>query len=328
MSGADLLQAGPQDSGHEKADAAMRAPFAVDDAAPAPGTITGSESLTEPVDAVAKPGVTFPGVGCGLAILRDGRLLMAKRMKAPEAGHWTIVGGKVDHGETAAEAARREGEEESGLTIGAVNFLCLSEHIIPADRQHWVSLIYVTEETTGEPWLTEPDKIAEIGWFPLDALPAPMSVFARDAVAALCATPIAPAPDIGHLRSLEECLHQPAIRAVPEAVAALLAEDFLEIGSSGQIYRQRDEMIAAMAKDAKAGTRRTVEAWDYQLRPIAPGQAQLLYRTGERIDGALVHIRLRSSLWGWADGRWQMRFHQGTPAAPDSSAGKQEHHQA
>ena len=127
-------------------------------------------------------------------------------------------------------AARREAEEESGLTIGAIRFLCLSEHIIPADRQHWVSLIYVTEETTGEPWLTEPDKISEIGWFDLDALPTPLSVFARDAVAALRAAH-APAADLDQLRVLEERLHQPAIRAIPEAIESLRAEEFVEIGT-------------------------------------------------------------------------------------------------
>jgi len=135
---------------------------------------------------MARPGVDFPGVGCGLVIQRaDGRVLLCKRLKAPEAGHWNIVGGKVDHGEPSAEAARREAEEESGLTIGAVEFLCVAEEVIAADRQHWVSLIYMARDFTGEPWLTEPDKLSEIGWFALDDLPQPLSVFSKTAFAAL-----------------------------------------------------------------------------------------------------------------------------------------------
>lgn len=135
---------------------------------------------------MARPGVDFPGVGCGLVIQRaDGRVLLCKRLKAPEAGHWNIVGGKVDHGEPSAEAARREAEEESGLTIGAVEFLCVAEEVIAADRQHWVSLIYLARDFTGEPWLTEPDKLSEIGWFALDDLPQPLSVFSKTAFAAL-----------------------------------------------------------------------------------------------------------------------------------------------
>lgn len=135
---------------------------------------------------MTKPGVDFPGVGCGLVIQRaDGRVLLCKRLKAPEAGHWNIVGGKVDAMEHSSEAARREAEEESGLKIGAVEFLCLSEEIIEADLQHWVSLIYVTREFEGEPWLTEPDKLSEIGWFDPEDPPMPLSAFSARAFQAL-----------------------------------------------------------------------------------------------------------------------------------------------
>jgi 8-oxo-dGTP diphosphatase len=125
------------------------------------------------------PGIDFPGLGVGLAILRDGKLLLCRRMKAPEAGHWNIVGGKVDHGEPAADAASREAEEETGLTIGPITYLGVTEQIIKADGQHWVSLLYKATETEGEPQLTEPDKLSEIGWYDLDALPEPLSVFTR-----------------------------------------------------------------------------------------------------------------------------------------------------
>ena len=131
---------------------------------------------------MAQPGIDFPGVGCGLVIRRDGKVLLYKRVKSPEAGHWSIAGGKVDHMEHAVEAARREAEEESGLTIGNVRFLCISEQIIPADRQHWLSLIYVTDDVTGTAQLTEPDKLSDMGWFDVDDLPSPLSLFARDAI--------------------------------------------------------------------------------------------------------------------------------------------------
>lgn len=128
---------------------------------------------------MGQPGLDFPGLGVGLAILRDGKLLLCRRMKAPEAGHWNIVGGKVDHMEPAEIAARREAEEETGLSIGSIRYLGMTEQLIEADRQHWVSLLYVTDDTTGEPQLTEPDKLSEIGWFNLGDLPQPLSVFTR-----------------------------------------------------------------------------------------------------------------------------------------------------
>ncbi|QEE44042.1 NUDIX domain-containing protein [Rhizobium sp. WL3] len=128
---------------------------------------------------MGQPGIHFPGLGVGLAILRDGKLLLCKRMKAPEAGHWNIVGGKVDHMEPAEFAARREAEEETGLSIGSIRYFGMTEQLIEADRQHWVSLLYVSEDTTGEPLLTEPDKLSAIGWFDLDDLPQPLSVFTK-----------------------------------------------------------------------------------------------------------------------------------------------------
>ena len=134
---------------------------------------------------MAFPGIDFPGLGCGLAIFRDGKILLCRRLKAPEAGHWSIVGGKVDHMERAEDAARREAEEESGLSIRSTRFLCISEQMIEADRQHWISLIYATDDFSGEARLTEPDKLSDIGWFDLTALPQPLSRFAADAVRAL-----------------------------------------------------------------------------------------------------------------------------------------------
>ena len=132
-----------------------------------------------------RPGTDFPGVGTGLAIIRDGKLLLYRRALPPEAGCWNIVGGKVDHMEHSADACRREAEEESGLSIGRMDFLTLSEQIFEDDRHHWLSVIYMTRDADGEPRVTEPEKLPEFGWFMLDDLPSPLSRFAADAVRAL-----------------------------------------------------------------------------------------------------------------------------------------------
>ena len=131
------------------------------------------------------PGLDFPGVGTGLAILRDGKLLLYRRTRPPEAGHWNIVGGKVDHMEHSMQAARREAEEESGLTIGALEFLIISEQIFDTDGHHWISIIYQTTDISGDARVMEPEKLPEFGWFALDDLPEPLSKFAADAVRAL-----------------------------------------------------------------------------------------------------------------------------------------------
>lgn len=135
-----------------------------------------------------RPGVDFPGVGCGLVIRRaDGRVLLCRRLKAPEAGSWNIPGGKVDAMEPAAQAARREAEEETGLVIGGVDLLCVTEEILPADGQHWVSLMYLARDFEGEPTLVEPDTLSALDWFDPADPPQPLSVFAARALEALAA---------------------------------------------------------------------------------------------------------------------------------------------
>ncbi|MBX4861038.1 NUDIX domain-containing protein [Rhizobium sophorae] len=134
---------------------------------------------------MGKPGLDFPGFGVGLVILRDARILLYKRMRPPEAGYWNIVGGKVGHMEPAEEAARREAEEETGLTIGHIERIGMTEQIIDADRQHWISILYLVRDVEGEPQLTEPDKLSDFGWFPLTDLPTPLSAFTKAAIEAL-----------------------------------------------------------------------------------------------------------------------------------------------
>jgi ADP-ribose pyrophosphatase YjhB (NUDIX family) len=49
-----------------------------------------------------------PRVGCGAAVMRDGKLLLVQRLTEPEAGCWGLPGGKVDPFEPLDQAVRRE----------------------------------------------------------------------------------------------------------------------------------------------------------------------------------------------------------------------------
>ncbi len=125
-----------------------------------------------------------PGVGCGAAIVRDGQILLIKRLKPPEAGCWSLPGGKVDFLEPVADAVVREIREEIGVAIALERLLGVVE-MVGLDDQHWVSPIYLATIVAGEPRVCEPIKHADIAWFSLGKPPAPLSAAARDAFAAL-----------------------------------------------------------------------------------------------------------------------------------------------
>lgn len=58
-------------------------------------------------------------VPCVGAVVHDDthRLLMIRRARPPAAGRWSVPGGRVQPGESDAEAVRREVTEETGLTV-------------------------------------------------------------------------------------------------------------------------------------------------------------------------------------------------------------------
>jgi 8-oxo-dGTP diphosphatase len=53
----------------------------------------------------------------GAVILESGRLLLVQRGHPPAAGRWSLPGGRVEPGESDAEAIRREVREETRLEV-------------------------------------------------------------------------------------------------------------------------------------------------------------------------------------------------------------------
>jgi 8-oxo-dGTP diphosphatase len=114
---------------------------------------------------------TEPRLGCGAAIVVDGRILLVRRLSDPESGRWGLPGGKVDLYETVVAAVEREIREELGIDIKAGKPLCLVDQIDKSKREHWFAPVFLVSRFTGDPQIMEPHKHDGLAWFPLDAMP-------------------------------------------------------------------------------------------------------------------------------------------------------------
>ena len=118
--------------------------------------------------------------------------------------------------------------------------------------------------------------------------------------------------DATFFRSLEQKLHRPEIRQSPDAVRALLADAFVEFGSSGTVY-DKASIVAALAEESTAEAALVPDVHHFAAQSIAPDAVLVTYRSSRRYpDGTGTRTTLRSSIWKLIDGRWQMLFHQGT----------------
>ena len=104
-------------------------------------------------------------------------------------------------------------------------------------------------------------------------------------------------------RDLEERLLLPSVRASPDEVTALLADEFVEFGSSGRIYDK--QQIIRLLQEEQGEAQCTLV--DFSARRLAANIVLVTYRVVESRT-------VRSSIWCLEDGRWRMVFHQGTKA--------------
>lgn len=122
------------------------------------------------------------GVGFGVMILRDGKVLLGQRHVDPAKasselhgeGTRTMPGGKMHFHESFEDLCARETFEETGLKINTdtIKIISITNDIVP--DKHFVTIGFLAEDVEGEPQVMEPDEITRWERFDINDLPAPL----------------------------------------------------------------------------------------------------------------------------------------------------------
>ena len=108
-----------------------------------------------------------PKPTAGVFIVKNNKVLLAKRAVEPFKGWWDSIGGFMESGETPQEAAIRETKEETGLDIKLINILNVGKDRY--EDEHTVPIVFLAKIIGGKP--KPADDVDEIKWFSLSDLP-------------------------------------------------------------------------------------------------------------------------------------------------------------
>jgi len=100
-------------------------------------------------------------------------------------GFWDTAGsGHVDAGESAQQAAARECREELGIEVATdqLEFVHVSHNVGPTDGKTYYHLYFLVHHYQNTPTIMEPEKMADLRWFPLDQLPDKMISIRKNAL--------------------------------------------------------------------------------------------------------------------------------------------------
>ena len=94
-----------------------------------------------------------PTIAVGVLLLDQDRVLLIKRGRPPQAGRWTVPGGKVELGESLAQAGLRELSEETGLRCELGPIVEVLERVVRSGEAidfHYVIIDFLGSRPEGE----------------------------------------------------------------------------------------------------------------------------------------------------------------------------------
>ena len=112
-----------------------------------------------------------PRVGVGIIIRRNDEILLVRRKNAHGAGSWSTPGGHLDPGEAPEDCAVREAREETGVEVGSVRFLAITNDIFENEARHYLTVWMEGDYLSGTETVAAKYEVSEVQWYPADSLP-------------------------------------------------------------------------------------------------------------------------------------------------------------
>ncbi len=112
--------------------------------------------------------------GIGIILVKDGKVLIGKRINS-HASKFSIPGGHLEIGESFEEAAIREVKEETGILIRNPRVIAVTNNLETYEQEnlHYVSVILLATDFSGEAKTMEPTKCEGWDWYDPNDLPQP-----------------------------------------------------------------------------------------------------------------------------------------------------------
>ncbi len=101
-------------------------------------------------------------------IQQGGKILLGMKKRGFGQGRWNGFGGKIQKGESIEDAAKRELQEEAGITAEEMTEEGLLEFEFQGDPQTLEVHVFRVDRFTGEPQETEEMRPQ---WFPVEEVP-------------------------------------------------------------------------------------------------------------------------------------------------------------
>lgn len=109
-----------------------------------------------------------------------------------------------------------------------------------------------------------------------------------------------------YILELENELLKPETRKSTEKIRELLSDDFVEVCSTGEIYRYK-------IGDTFYKKNVSYEITNFDSKRLSDECILTTYKVGKRFEvDKSIKYSFRSSIWKCFNGKWKMIFHQGT----------------